>query len=260
MINMEAMDYHLISWNVNGLRSAIKKGLLQQVREFNSDAICLQEIKIDSSSVPKELLSTGYHVLINSADRKGYSGTMCLLREDPVSVSNGIHNPKFDQEGRVQIMELRDFWLVNAYFPNSQRGLTRLNYKLEFNERFLGAVQELRKKKPVVICGDLNVAHEDIDIARPNENRHNAGFTDDERNWMTVFLNHGYVDTFRLFNKERGNYTWWSYMFNAREKNIGWRIDYFIVSEELKNNVTDSRILGNVQGSDHAPIELKISL
>lgn len=253
------MDYHLVSWNVNGLRSAIRKGFLEQLKSLNSYAICLQEIKIDSSLVPMELHDAGYHVYVNSAERKGYSGTMCLLKDEPVSVKSGINDPEFDREGRVQTMELKEFWLVNAYFPNSQRGLTRLKYKLEFNKKFLESMQELRRKKPVVICGDMNVAHEDIDIARPNENRHNAGFTDDERNWMTFFLDKGYIDTFRLFNKDGGNYTWWSYMFNAREKNIGWRIDYFIVSDELRQNVIDSRIISTVQGSDHAPIELMLS-
>ncbi|MCW6169060.1 MAG: exodeoxyribonuclease III [Thermoplasmatales archaeon] len=253
------MKYSLISWNVNGLRSAVKNGLISNLNHFDADAICLQEIKTDPLSVPKELDGLGYKIYVNSAEKKGYSGTLCLLRIDPTSVATGIENPKFDNEGRIQVIEFKEFWLLNSYFPNSQRGLTRLDYKLEFNQEFLNFVQKLRKTKPVVICGDMNVAHEDIDIARPKDNRHNAGFTDEERNWMTDFLKKGYVDTFRLFNNDGGNYTWWSYMFNAREKNIGWRIDYFIVSKELQTNVIESKILRDVKGSDHAPIELKLS-
>ena len=253
------MEYSLISWNVNGLRSALKNGLVSKLKLFDADVICFQEIKVDPSSIPEEIKDLDYRIYVNSAEKKGYSGTLSLLKKEPMSISTGMNSSKFDSEGRVQVFEFNEFWLVNSYFPNSQRGLTRLDYKMEFNQEFLKFVQELRKTKPVVICGDFNVAHEEIDIARPKDNRHNAGFTDEERNWMTEFLTNGYVDTFRLFNKEGGNYTWWSYMFKAREKNIGWRIDYFIVSKELATNVNESKILSDIGGSDHAPIELKLS-
>jgi len=253
------MDYSLISWNVNGLRSAIKNGFLDTVKKFNAGIICLQEIKADLDSLPKDIRNLAYEIYANPAEKKGYSGTLTLSNVKPISVKSGIQNKKFDGEGRVQTLEFEQFWLINTYFPNAQRGLTRLDYKLEFNSEFMKWSEGLRKLKPVVICGDMNVAHEEIDIARPKDNHHNAGFTDEERTWMTSFLDHGYIDTFRMFNKDPGNYTWWSYMFNAREKNIGWRIDYFIVSKDLEKNVKEARILSNYKGSDHAPIELKLS-
>ncbi len=253
------MDYSLVSWNVNGLRSAIKNGFISFVKELDNDIICLQEIKADEGSIPEELKDLGYTLYVNSAEKKGYSGTLALLKEKPISVKKGLQNKKFDGEGRVQTIEFEEFWLLNTYFPNAQRGLTRLEYKLEFDSEFAKWSEKLRKSKPVVICGDMNVAHEEIDIARPKDNHHNAGFTDEERKWMTDFLAQGYIDTFRMFNKNPGNYTWWSYMFNAREKNIGWRIDYFFVSKELDKKVKDARILSNYTGSDHAPITLKLS-
>ena len=248
----------LLSWNVNGIRSAVKSGMINEIEKLNPDFICLQEIKSDEKTVPLEITSLGYTAFVNPAVKKGYSGTMILTRNKPVSARMGIGNREFDDEGRVLSIETEKFWLINAYFPNSQRDLKRLDYKLQFDSEFTGYCLELEKQKPLIICGDFNVAHEDIDIARPEDNRNNAGFTEQERNWMTQFLASGFVDTFRMFNSDPGNYSWWTYRFNARERNIGWRIDYFIVSETLRKNVRSSAILDSVMGSDHAPLELEI--
>jgi exodeoxyribonuclease-3 len=245
-----------LSWNVNGLRSALSKGLLYVVRSADYDAVLLQEIKADT--VPLELSTLGYECFIYPASRRGYSGTLSLVKLKPLSVSMGIGVREFDEEGRVITLEYPEFYLVNAYFPNAQRGLTRLEYKLRFNSKFEEYAQSLRKRKPLVICGDFNVAHTELDIARPKDNVHNAGFTKEERDWMTRFLSLGYLDTFRLFVKEGGHYTWWTYRFNAREKNIGWRIDYFVVSEELRSRVVNAGILGSLRGSDHAPVFLEL--
>jgi exodeoxyribonuclease-3 len=247
----------IVSWNVNGLRSVIRKPGFWELIKGNHDLILLQEIKIDS--VPIELNSSGYTAYVNSAKRKGYSGVLTLSKPKPLRVLKGIGRSKFDSEGRVLTLEFESLFVVNAYFVNAQRGLVRLEDKLEFDDLMLDYLERLRKVKPVVVCGDFNVAHTEIDIARPKDNVRNAGFTPEEREWMTRLLERGYVDTFRMFVKEGGHYTWWSYRFRAREKNIGWRIDYCIVSHELKDKVVSSRILNTIAGSDHVPVALELS-
>lgn len=253
------MKLKLVSWNVNGIRAAVRNGLLDFIEKEGADIYAFQEIKADEFQLPLELAKDGYKMFINPAERKGYSGTMVLSRIGAVSSFTGFPSDNED-EGRILGLEFEKFWLLNIYFPNSQRGLTRLDYKLEFNNRILPFLRKLRKSKSLVICGDFNVAHEDIDIARPEDNRKNAGFTREEREWMSEFLNDGYVDTFRMFNREPDNYTWWTYRFNARSRNIGWRIDYFVVSEDMKERVVSSEILSDVMGSDHAPIRIVIDL
>lgn len=246
----------LISWNVNGIRAASRNGLIDFILDTGADIYAFQEIKADEYQLPIELLDAGYRMYMNPAERKGYSGTMILSRKEPVSTFTGFDSDGEEKEGRILGLEFEDFWFLDIYFPNSQRGLTRLDYKIEFNHRLHGLLKKLRKNKPIVMCGDMNVAHEDIDIARPDDNRMNAGFTKEEREWMSELLSDGYVDTFRIFNSDPGNYTWWTYRFNARARNVGWRIDYFIVSRELEKKVISSTILADVMGSDHAPIQL----
>ncbi len=246
----------LVSWNVNGLRAALKKGLIDFINKDKSDVYCFQEIK--TKDIPLELQGLEYNVYPNPAVREGYSGTLTLSKVEPFSVLNGLGVKEFDDEGRVQVLEFADFLLINSYFPNSQHGLTRLDYKLRFDEEFLTFAEKMRKLKPLVICGDFNVAHEEIDIARPKDNVNNAGFTPQEREWMSKFLAHGYVDTFRYFVKDGGHYTWWSYRFNARQKNIGWRIDYFVISNELLPRLKAAGILEQVTGSDHAPVYIEL--
>lgn len=254
------MSFKLVSWNVNGIRAASRNGLVDFVRSSDHDVIMFQEVKAMATQIPEELHHSGYYMNVFPAERAGYSGVMAMFREKPISTRKGMGSSKFDPEGRVQVLEYDNLFLVNAYFPNSQRGLTRLDEKLEFNSLFLEFCQGLRKEKPLVICGDFNVAHTDIDIARPNDNRKNAGFTQEERDWMTSFLSAGYFDTFRMFNSEGGNYTWWTYRFNARERNVGWRIDYFVVSSELEKKVREAGILPDVKGSDHAPIYVDLDI
>ena len=246
----------ILSWNVNGIRAAVKNGVLNFIKSEDPEIILFQEIKSGKNDLPEELHHMGYKIFVNPAEKKGYSGTMALSKVDPVDYSTGIGIKDYDSEGRVQLLKYNDFYIINTYFPNSQHGLTRLDYKLDFDEKFLEFCEKLRLEKPLIITGDFNVAHEEIDIARPKDNENNAGFTIQERNWMTEFLNHGYIDTYRYFHKEPGHYSWWSYRFNARAKNIGWRIDYFIVTQDFIKNVKDSIILENVTGSDHAPLEL----
>lgn len=241
---------------MNGLRSVLRKPGFWRLVKDEYDLILLQEIKIDS--VPIELNSSGYTPYVNPAKRKGYSGVMTLSRLKPMRVLKGIGRPKFDSEGRVLTLEFEPLFVVNAYFVNAQRGLVRLDDKLEFDDYMLDYLERLRETKPLVVCGDFNVAHTEIDIARPKDNVRNAGFTPEEREWMTRLLEKGYVDTFRMFVKEGGHYTWWSYRFRAREKNIGWRIDYCVVSQELREKVMSSQILGTVAGSDHAPVALEL--
>jgi exodeoxyribonuclease-3 len=253
---MDAMTIKLISWNVNGLRAAIKSGLSGFIQKESPDIMAMQEVKISEGQVPLELSSGGYTAYLNPAEKKGYSGTLTLSKIDPISLIRGIGNPEFDTEGRIMGLELDNFYFLNVYFPNSQRGLTRLDYKLAFNSEFHRFCNKLREKKPVVITGDFNVAHREIDIANPRSNEHNAGFTKEERDWMTEFLEDGYVDTFRMFNGDPGHYSWWSYMHNARSRNIGWRIDYFVVSADMKSRVKDAGIMEEVTGSDYAPVYL----
>jgi len=247
----------IISWNVNGIRSVLGKGLPEYLESVEADVICLQETKARPEQVPHRF--EGYHVFWNSALKPGYSGTAILSRKKPLSVSNGIGRPEHDKEGRVITAEFEDFHLVNVYTPNSKRELTRLDYRTRewtpaFNEHLL----ELQKSKPVIFCGDLNVAHKDIDLARPKENMRNPGFTIEEREAFDQTLHAGFIDTFRQFEPSTGHYTWWSYQNGARERNIGWRIDYFCVSESLTPHLKNAWIHPYITGSDHCPVGLEI--
>ncbi len=249
----------IISWNINGIRAAAGKGLAGTIIKLDADVVCLQEIKADESVIPYQIKNIpDYTHYWFPAKKKGYGGVATLTKYKPLTVTYGIGIKKFDEEGRVLVLEYEEFYLINTYFPNSQPKLVRLDYKLEFNNAFLKFIDKLRKHKPVIFCGDLNVAHTEIDLKNPKQNMKNPGFYIEERNWFTKMLEHGYIDTFRMFNKEPGHYTWWSYRFNARARNIGWRIDYFIVSEELKDKVKSSVILDEIKGSDHCPIMLEI--
>ena len=250
-----------MSWNVNGIRAAVRNGFLDFLEKYKPDILALQEIKAREDDIPMEVrYYEGYLKFWNPAKRKGYAGTALFTKIEPINVSFGIGDDKFDSEGRVITAEYEKFFLVNSYFPNAQHGLSRLDFKIEFDEKIHTYLNELRKKKPVILCGDFNVAHKEIDLANPKQNEKNAGFTPEERAWMDKFLQDGYVDTFRMFTKEGGHYTWWTYRFNARARNIGWRVDYFVVSEELKNNVKKSWILSDVYGSDHAPIAMLLEI
>lgn len=249
----------LISWNVNGLRAVFNKGFKEIFEEFDSDIFCVQETKMQEGQL--ELNFNGYNIYMNSAIKKGYSGTAVFTKTKPLSVSKGIGIEKHDLEGRVLCLEFEKFYLVNCYTPNSQRELTRLEYRVEWETDFRNYLKNLDKIKPVILCGDLNVAHEEIDLKNPKTNRGNAGFTDEERREMTNLLNSGFVDSFRfLYPDKTDSYSWWSYMGRAREKNIGWRIDYFIVSEKIKDKIKEAKIHPEVYGSDHCPVELEIEL
>ncbi len=251
----------LISWNVNGIRAAHRKGLIDFIQKTKADVFCFQEIKADAQSIPEDVMNLeGYEKFFYSAKKKGYAGTAILTKLKPLNVVYGIGNEIFDDEGRTITIEFEDFFLVNAYFPNSQHGLKRLDFKLKFDREIQEHLNKLKAKKDVVLCGDFNVAHKEIDIANPKQNEGNAGFTPEEREWMSEFLSDGYVDTFRMFTKDGGHYTWWTYRFKARERNIGWRIDYFVVNEKMKERVKRSVILSDVLGSDHAPIQLEMKI
>ena len=255
------MELLLISWNVNGIRACVRNGFLDFLEKYKPDILALQEIKATEDNVPMEVrYYPDYHKYWNPAKRKGYAGTALFTKIKPLDVKFGIGEDKFDSEGRVITAEYEKFYLVNAYFPNSQHGLTRLDFKLEFDKLIHSYLNELRRKKPVILCGDFNVAHKEIDLANPKQNEKNAGFTPQERAWMDEFLGDGYIDTFRMFTKEGGHYTWWTYRFKARERNIGWRVDYFVVSEELKDKVKKSWIMSEVYGSDHAPIAMLLDI
>ena len=247
----------IISWNVNGIRSVIKKGFLDFINKEKPDIICLQEIKAHKEQVDLLLENYKYHFW-NSAEKKGYSGTSVFSKIKPISFANDIpNNPK---EGRVITLEFDKFYLVNVYTPNSQRGLTRLDYRLKWDKDFLFYLKKLEEKKPIIFCGDLNVAHKEIDLKNPKSNRKNAGFTEEERSSFDKIIQSGFIDTFREFNKEPGNYTWWSLRFNARKRNIGWRIDYFCISQSLRKYLKEAFILSKVVGSDHCPIGIIIDL
>lgn len=247
----------IISWNVNGLRSIIKKGSIKHLEQENPDIICLQEIKANQDQVDKILENYEYHIW-NSAEKKGYSGTAIFSKVKPLSVKFGKDLLE-DKEGRVIVAEFKDFFLVNVYTPNSQRGLTRLKDRLIWDKKFLELMESLEKDKSVIFCGDLNVAHKDIDIARPKDNTKNAGFTPEERASFDNCINHGFIDSFRYFHPNvKDNYTWWSPMHNARQKNIGWRIDYFCISNSLKSNLYSANILKDVHGSDHCPVSITL--
>lgn len=248
----------LISWNVNGLRACMGKGFLDFFNSIDADVVCLQETKLQPDQIQLDL--PGYQQYWNSAVKKGYSGTAVFTRIPPLSVSYGIGSSAHDDEGRAITVELEDFYLVTCYTPNAQRGLARLDFRMEWEDELRAYLKGLEEKKPVVLCGDLNVAHSEIDLKNPGPNRGNAGFSDEERAKMTELLNAGFVDTFRYFYPDvTGAYTWWSYMYHARENNAGWRIDYFITSEALMSRLVDSKIHADVMGSDHCPVELELN-
>ncbi|MBO5291932.1 MAG: exodeoxyribonuclease III [Lachnospiraceae bacterium] len=249
----------LISWNVNGLRACVDKGFLDYFREADADVFCLQETKLQAGQIDLEL--PGYYQYWNYAEKKGYSGTAIFTKREPLSVACGIGIEEHDQEGRVITLEFDSVYVVTVYTPNSQDGLKRLDYRMKWETDFLAYLKKLEEKKPVIFCGDLNVAHQEIDLKNPKTNRKNAGFTDEEREKMTQLLEQGFVDTFRYFYPQQENmYSWWSYRFKAREKNAGWRIDYFIVSKALEEKLEGAAIHTEVFGSDHCPVELQIAL
>lgn len=246
----------LISWNVNGLRACAGKGFGESFKALDADVVCLQETKMQAGQLDLEF--DGYESYWNYADKKGYSGTAIYTRIKPLSVSNDIGIDEHDHEGRVITMEFDDFYLVCVYVPNSQDELKRLTYRMKWEDDFRSYVSGLAKKKGVVICGDLNVAHNDIDIKNPASNRHNAGFTDEERGKFNALLDAGFVDSWRMLNPNTVKYSWWSYRFKARERNAGWRIDYFIVSESMKDRISGAEIHNEIFGSDHCPVELDL--
>jgi exodeoxyribonuclease III len=249
----------LVSWNVNGLRACVKKGFLEYFQEVEADIFCVQETKLQEGQISLEL--DGYHQYWNYAIKKGYSGTAVFTKNNPLSVRYGLGTDESEEEGRILTLEFDDFFLVNVYTPNSQRDLARINYRLDWEERILQHLTELNELKPVILCGDLNVAHQAIDLRNPKSNIGNSGFTDEERGKMTSLLAAGFVDSYRHFYPEQvGAYTWWSYMAKVRERNIGWRIDYFIVSEKLRERLINADIHCNVMGSDHCPVVLELNL
>ena len=256
-MDRKKQSIRMISWNVNGLRAAVSKGFLETVQELDADILALQETRVKHEQLDEKVRDIpGYRSWFHSAEKKGYSGVAVYSRITPLNVTTGMDDGHADTEGRVLTLEFDDFFFVNTYFPNAGRGLVRLDYKLEFNNRLLQYLKGLAKQKSVVVCGDFNVAHKPIDLANPQSNENNAGYTPEERAWMDTFLEAGFVDTFRMFNQEGGHYTWWSYRFNARARNIGWRIDYFCVDENSRDRVISAAILDHVQGSDHCPVEL----
>ncbi|MGK4198141.1 exodeoxyribonuclease III [Fusobacterium sp. HC1336] len=249
----------LISWNVNGLRACVGKGFLEYFNEQQADIFCLQETKLQEGQIELEL--NGYYQYWNYAEKKGYSGTAIFTKKEPISVQYGIGIEKHDNEGRVITLEFEKFYMVTVYTPNSQEKLARLDYRMEWEEEFRNYLLELDKLKPVIVCGDLNVAHNEIDLKNPKSNRRNAGFSDEEREKMSKLLDSGFVDSFRYFYPNKTDiYSWWSYRFSARAKNAGWRIDYFLVSEKLKENMRDAEIHTEILGSDHCPVVLNIEL
>ena len=249
----------LVSWNVNGIRACLTKGFEESFSKLDADIFCLQETKCQAGQVQLEL--PGYHQYWNYANRKGYSGTAVFSKEEPLSVQYGIGLEEHDQEGRVITLEYPGFYLVTVYTPNSQDGLKRLEYRMRWEEDFRNYLLKLQENKPVICCGDMNVAHREIDLKNPKTNRMNTGFTDEERACFTRLLDSGFIDTFRYFYPDaEGKYSWWSYRFRAREKNAGWRIDYFIVSPSLKEKLRKADIHADIMGSDHCPVELQIAM
>lgn len=247
----------LVSWNVNGLRAIYKKGFEESFKKLDADIFCIQETKMQEGQIELDL--QGYYQYYNYAERKGYSGTAIFTKKEPLNVEYGIGIEEHDKEGRVITLEFDKFYMVNCYTPNSGRELARLEYRMTWEEAFKKYLIELDKQKPVIICGDLNVAHTEIDLKNPKSNRKNAGFTDEERSKIESLLNSGFTDTFRkIYPDKEGAYTWWSYMFNARANNAGWRIDYFIVSDRISKNIKDAYIYSEIMGSDHCPVGLEI--
>lgn len=254
---MSAEVKNIVSWNVNGLRAVLKKGFLDVVTKFNADIFAIQEIKAFPEQLPDAVKNIeGYQVYWNPAEKKGYSGTAVFSKIKPLNVFLGLDREKFDNEGRVLTLEYADFFLINIYFPNAQHGLKRLDYKIEFDHAVLEFMGKLEKKKSVIVCGDLNVAHKPIDLANPRSNENNPGYTPEERAWMDKVIIAGYIDTFRMFDSGPGKYTWWSYRGNVRARNIGWRIDYFIVDQGSRNRVRNASIHEDILGSDHCPVSL----
>ena len=245
-----------ISWNVNGLRACVGKDFEQQFKDLNADFFCLQETKMQAGQL--DLSFPGYESYWNYADKKGYSGTAIYTKHKPLNVSYGIDIDEHDHEGRVITLEMEDFYLVTVYTPNSQDGLRRLDYRMKWEEDFQAYLHRLDAIKPVIVCGDMNVAHQEIDLKNPKTNHKNAGFTDEEREKMTQLLSNGFIDTFRSLYPEQVTYSWWSYRFRAREKNTGWRIDYFLISERLEDRLEDAKIHTEIMGSDHCPIEITL--
>ncbi len=244
-----------VSWNVNGIRACLKKGFLESFKSLDADIFAIQETKAQKDQIDLDI--PGYTLYTNDAVKKGYGGTAVLTRIKPLSISYGIGIEEHDQEGRVITLEFEDYYFVTCYTPNSKKELARIDYRMEWEDAFLAYLDALNK--PVILCGDLNVAHNEIDLKNPSSNHHNAGFSDQERSKMTEFLSHGYIDTFRyLYPDKTDAYTWWSYMFKSRERNAGWRIDYFIVSESLKERIKESLIYSDILGSDHCPIGLEM--
>ena len=249
----------LISWNVNGLRAVWNKGFENIFKELEADIFCIQETKMQEGQL--DISFEGYEQIFNSAEKKGYSGTAIFTKILPVSITKGIGIDIYDTEGRVITLEFKNFYLVNCYTPNAQRELTRLNYRMSWEDAFRKYLKDLDSKKPVILCGDLNVAHKEIDLKNPKSNRGNAGFTDEEREKFTKLLDSGFVDSFRYIYPDKIDaYSWWSYMGRAREKNIGWRIDYFVVSNQIKDKIQEAKIHSSILGSDHCPVELDIAL
>lgn len=249
----------LISWNVNGIRACVQKGFVDIFKEMDADIFCIQESKMQEGQLVLEL--EGYHQYWNYAEKKGYSGTAIFTKEQPISDSYGIGIEKHDKEGRVITLEYDKYYMVNVYTPNSQNELARLDYRMEWEEAFKAYLKKLEENKPVIVCGDMNVAHNEIDLKNPKTNRKNAGFTDEERGKFTDLLDAGFIDTFRYFYPDMKDiYSWWSYRFSARAKNAGWRIDYFLVSEALKGNLVNAKIHTEIMGSDHCPVELDIEI
>lgn len=253
------MNKKLISWNVNGLRSCMEKGFMDFFDKADADIFCLQEIKLSEGQI--EWKKENYYSYWNYADKKGYSGTAIFSKEEPLSVQYGMGIDEHDHEGRVITLEFEKFYMITVYTPNSQRELTRLEYRMKWEDDFREYLNGLRNNKPVIVTGDMNVAHKKIDLKNPKTNRRNAGFTDEEREKMTALLDSGFIDTFRYFYPDvTQRYSWWSYMFKSREKNAGWRIDYFLASKELENNLVSAQIHDEIMGSDHCPVELVIDL
>ena len=249
----------MVSWNVNGLRACVTKGFVDIFNKLDADIFCLQETKLQEGQI--DLPLEGYYQYWNYAEKKGYSGTAIFTKKEPLAVTNGIGIDEHNNEGRVITLEFEDFFFVTCYTPNSQNELKRLDYRMKWEDDFREYLLRLNKKKPVILCGDLNVAHNEIDLKNPKTNRKNAGFSDEEREKMTTLLNSGFTDSFRyLYPDKEGIYSWWSYRFNARKNNAGWRIDYFITSDSIKDKIIDSKIHTDIMGSDHCPVELDIDL